>query len=403
MPLAADMEPPFTIVCFSGVDWRSHRQRPHMLMESFARRGADVVFVDNLGTRLPRVRDAGRVARRLAGWTTPSRIERPARVSRPADGRRTGQIRVESPVVLPMQQLGPVRALGRSTLVRRLRRRVRPGSGPLVVWTYLPLPVIADAAAALGADLLVYDWSDDASQRVLSSSVRQRRRLGQWEDEMVRRADLVFVASAELLRSRGSANPNTHVVPHGSPGEHRQGRDVVMPSPSELAGLARPRIGFVGSISAWIDLPLIEGLARARPKWSFVMVGPVKTSVRTLRRLPNVTLIGERPHEEIPAFLAGFDVAIIPYRVTPAMAAASPVKLREYLEAGLPVISVDVPEVHSFAPRVQVASGIEGFLREIEGALARRRPRRRIPKGESWDERASEMIARMDQALLAAR
>ena len=77
------------------------------------------------------------------------------------------------------------------------------------MWTYLPLPVIADTAKALGADLLVYDWSDDASEHVLSRSARQRRRIGGWEEEMAGRADVVFVASEELLRSRGS--PRTRV------------------------------------------------------------------------------------------------------------------------------------------------------------------------------------------------
>jgi glycosyltransferase involved in cell wall biosynthesis len=117
-----------------------------------------------------------------------------------------------------------------------------------------------------------------------------------------------------------------------------------------------------------------------------------------------VILTGERPHEEIPSYLAGFDVAIIPYRVSPAMAAASPVKLREYLAAGLPVVSVDVPEVREFGPTVRVASGPVEFLEHIEAAVVEKRARRRkVPKTASWDERADEMAARMDEALLARR
>jgi glycosyltransferase involved in cell wall biosynthesis len=387
------MGPDWNVVCFSGVDWKSHRQRPHWLMSAFAERGARVLFVDNLGTRLPRLRDTQAVARKLSGWARSSRTARPG-------GR--GAIRVDSPVVLPLQHLGLVRRIGRATLVRRLRRRLSP-SRPLVVWTYLPLPVIADTAKALGADLLVYDWSDDARERVLSPSARQRARIGRWEDQMAERADVVFVASAELLRSRAPANPRTFLVPHGAPRKGREGAARPEPHPS-LADLPRPRIGYIGSISEWTDLDLVDRLARERPGWSFVMVGPVRTRAKGLRQRPNVILTGERPHEEIPSLLAGFDVAIIPYRVSPAMAAASPVKLREYLAAGLPVVSVDVPEVREFAPPVRVASGPEEFLAQIEAALTDERPRhRRSPRATSWEERAEEMIARMSEALHARR
>lgn len=383
------MDPSWNIVCFSGVDWHSHRQRPHWLMTSFADRGARVLFVDNLGTRLPRLRDARRVVRRLGGWARSSRTARPV-------GQRG--IRVDSPVVLPLQHLAVVRAIGRATLVRRLRRRIRRTDGPLVVWTYLPLPVVADAARALGADLLVYDWSDDASEHVLSKSVRQRRRLAAWEEQMAARADVVFVASEELLRSRGSPNARTHIVPHGTPRRRRE-REAALLAPAGVQSLPHPRVGYVGSISDWTDLGLVDHLARERPQWSFVLVGPVKTRVRDLRRRPNVTLTGERPHEEIAAYLAAFDVAIIPYRVTPATTAASPVKLREYLAADLPVVSVDVPEVQPFVPPVRVASEPAAFLGQIEAALAEGRSRRESVRAESWDDRADQIAAILQEAL----
>ena len=385
------MEPPridWNIVCFAGVDWDSHRQRPQWVMASFAERGAHVLYVDNLGTRLPRLADAGRVAHRLSRWLASSR----------APGAEVGPgIRRDAPVVLPLQHLAAVRGLGRRTLVSRLRRRV--GSGrPLVVWTYLPLPVIADAADDLGADLLVYDWSDDASEHVLTRSDAQRRRIGEWENRMVERADVVFVASAELLRRRGSANPRTHVVPHGVPPRPARAAHV----PDAVASLPRPRVGFVGSISEWTDLELVGGLAEARPDWSFVMVGPMKARMDRLRGKANVVLVGERPHDEIPGYLAAFDAAIIPYRVTPATEAASPVKLREYLAQGLPVVSVDVPEVRPFVPPVELAAGVDGFVAALDRAIARGRDRPAGDATSAWGSRVDEMIARASEALAAS-
>ncbi len=385
------MNTPWDIVCFAGVDWDSHRQRPQWLMQGFADRGASVLYVDNLGTRLPRISDARRVAHRVSRWArsswTPT-TERPG---------GAGRILRDAPVVLPLQHLALVRAFGRWTLLHRLRRRVG-GGRPLVVWTYLPMPVIRDAAAGLGADLLVYDWSDDASAHVLTASPAVRRRIAGWETAMAKAADLVFVASAELLRRRGGGNPETHLIPHGAPDSPRSTTRV----PHAVDRLPHPRIGFVGSITEWTDVGLVEELAASRPDWSFVLVGPVRTRVNGLRARDNVLLTGERPHEEIPALLRAFDAGIIPYRVTPATTAASPVKLREYLAHGLPVVSVDVPEVRPFAPPVRLATGADAFAEALAEALAegRRPPGRGAP---TWDERVDEMAAHVARALERAR
>jgi glycosyltransferase involved in cell wall biosynthesis len=215
---------------------------------------------------------------------------------------------------------------------------------------------------------------------------------------MASRADLVLIASAELLRRRGSSNPRTHIVPHGARSAH--GLDP--PVPREVAGLPRPRVGFVGSISEWIDIDLLERLARARPEWSFVMVGPVKTRVDRLRKRANVVFTGERPYEEIPGFLSSFDSAIIPYRVTPAIEAASSLKLREYLTHGLPVVSVDIPDARSFSPRVRIATGPKEFLACLEEALVEGRSEI-LREGVvwSWDDCAAEASRRIDDVLHA--
>jgi glycosyltransferase involved in cell wall biosynthesis len=351
-------------------------------MRSLVERGATVTYVENIGTRLPRPSDASRVLRKVRRWARSTAAKQPPEVE--------ARIRVDSPVVLPYQHLDAVRSMGLRTLMRRLGRRAA-ARRPLVVWTYLPMPVIRDFARAAGADALVYDWCDDAAAHVLSKSEKQRRRIARWEDEMVAAADVVFVASQSLLDARGSSNPNTLVVPHGSP--RRQGRA------QERRANGAPTVGFVGSITQWTDLELVDRLAAERPDWRFVMVGPVKTRVGALRRRGNVVFTGERPHEEIPGYLDSFDVAIIPYRITAATTAASPLKLREYLASGLPVVSVDVPEVHGFGDDVEIASDADGFLAAIERAVATgRRPAAAAAQG-SWEERVEEMAGRVTEAL----
>jgi len=377
---------PWTIVCFAGVDWSSHKQRPQLLMGALAERGHRVVYVDNLGLRLPRPRDAGRVRRRLANWLKGT--------WRSAAVEGSG-IHVESPLVLPFHHVKWMRAMTRRALVHRLRKRIPPDR-PLLVWTYLCLPVVADVAEDLIADLLVYDWADDAAEHILTKNRRVRERIGRWEDAMAARADLLLVASAELLRRRGSSNPRTHVMPHGAQPAH--GAEHA-PLP-EIAGLPHPRVGFVGSITEWIDLDLVNRLARARPQWSFVMVGPVKTRLGSVARRANVLFTGERPYEEIPAYLSSFDTAIIPYRIAPAIEAASPLKLREYLVHGLPVVSVDIPEVRPFHPPVRFASSAEEFLAALEQALqeGRREPEPGT-RPWSWEECAEEVSRLIENAL----
>lgn len=377
---------PYTVVCFAGVDWDSHPQRPQLLMASLAKLGHQVVYVDNLGVRMPRLRDAKRVGRRMASWL--KAVRRSAPCGPPG-------LRVVSPIIVPWHRWGIARRLARRMLVRRLRQHVPPDRH-LVVWTYLPLPVITDVAEDLDANLLVYDWCDDAAARVMTRSHALRRQITRWEDDMASRADLLVVASGTLLKRRDPSNPRTHLVPHGA----RSLNGAHYPLLAEVAKLPHPRIGFVGSISEWIDLDLVNGLARARPEWSFVMVGPVKTSIKNLRNRANVLFTGERSYDEIPTLLSAFDCAIIPYRVTPAIEAASPLKLREYLVNGLPVVSVDIPDVRAFSSNVRIASGQEEFLAALEGAMEE--PRNALPESAlwSWDECAASISSLIQGALL---
>jgi glycosyltransferase involved in cell wall biosynthesis len=383
---AARPEADWRIVCFGGVDWEYNRQRPHWVMSGLAERGVSVLYIDNLGVRLPRPSDARRVARRLSRWLSTS--VRPAPEVRP-------RIRRDAPVVLPVDRPRLLRSLMRRVLVRRIRRRL-PRGGRLIVWTYSPLPIIADTAAALGADLLVYDWADDAAEHVLFSSASRRRRIAAWEDAMVRRADVVFMSSNELLKRRGSPNPRTLLVPHGGPPPSEPRRP-----PPEAEAIPRPRVGFVGTVSGWLDVDLLRALAEARPEWSFVFVGPRRGRLHRLEALPNVTFTGPRRHEAVRGFLAAFDVGLIPYRVVPATQAASPIKLHEYLAHGLPVVSTDLPEVRPFSPPVEIASDPEGFDAAIERALKQgRTPVERRP-GVRWDQRVEEMVAMLAASLAA--
>jgi glycosyltransferase involved in cell wall biosynthesis len=166
--------------------------------------------------------------------------------------------------------------------------------------------------------------------------------------------------------------------------------------PADLRDLPRPVIGFFGLLADWVDLDLVRAMAMARPHWSFVLVGKQATGIGAVRGLPNVHLLGQKPYALLPAYCRGFDVGIIPFRTNDLTLRANPLKLREYLAAGLPVVSTPLPEVARYRSFVHLAEGASGFTRAVTAALAERSPaldraRALTMESESWETRVAEI------------
>jgi glycosyltransferase involved in cell wall biosynthesis len=187
--------------------------------------------------------------------------------------------------------------------------------------------------------------------------------------------------------------------------EHfRRATDEATPVPPELQNLPRPILGFHGLIADWVDLPLIAELARMRPQWSIVLVGRGDTDLSPIQGLPNVHVLGHRPYERLPEYLRGFDIALLPFVVNELTLAANPLKLREYLAAGLPVVAAPLPEIARFEGLVSLASTAQEYLQKIEALLAAKRtgPSRERSEqmaGESWDGKVAEIEGLLSSAL----
>jgi glycosyltransferase involved in cell wall biosynthesis len=166
----------------------------------------------------------------------------------------------------------------------------------------------------------------------------------------------------------------------------------------EARGLKHPVIGFFGLIEAWIDLELIAYLAKSRPQWTFLMIGHLAVDGSAVKNLPNVILAGPKPYPTLAEWARAFDVAIIPYRRTRQVVNSNPLKLREYLATGKPVVGVSIPETSRFGDCVRLADSPEEFLSAIENALSSDTPgdtQRRMATvaGMSWDARVEEILA----------
>ena len=176
----------------------------------------------------------------------------------------------------------------------------------------------------------------------------------------------------------------------------------------EIADLPKPIIGFFGLVADWVDLKLLRFLARAKPTWSFVLVGKIDTEINGLAGLSNVRLLGRRNYRDLPAYCKGFDIAILPFVKNPLTIAANPLKLREYLAAGLPVVATAIPEAIRLQPLLRIGESFEHFLQQLEELLrdltGPQAAISQVMETESWDEKVAQLseIVRTAQSARAA-
>ncbi|HEX6459540.1 MAG TPA: glycosyltransferase [Thermoleophilaceae bacterium] len=380
------------IVCVGCADWDTEiRTNQHHLM---SRLGRDhrVLFVESLGLRQPQLaaRDLRRALNRLVRGIAPPRLA--------DDG-----VYVLSPLVLPFHRYRLVRAVNRRLLPRLIRRAARRlGIAAPVLWAYNPQ---AEALIdTLRPSSVIYHCVDDiaAQKGVDAESFRQAER------RYAASADVIFATSEPLaarmreLSDRVVAMPNVADTPlFASALDHG-------PVDAAMAALPRPRIVFIGAVVATkLDLGLLVSLARARPEWSFALVGPVGagdpgTDVAALEAEPNIHLLGARRHDKLPEVLRGADAGIIPYALNDLTASIFPLKVYEYLAAGLPVVTTPLPSLAG-VDGVVTAADADSAAARLDELLAednpeRRRERSRLASGHSWDERLDEMVTAIEQA-----
>jgi uncharacterized SAM-binding protein YcdF (DUF218 family)/glycosyltransferase involved in cell wall biosynthesis len=386
---------PRDIVCISSIDWDFIWQGHQEIMSTFAEQGQRVLFVENTGVRAPRARDLPRVGQRIRNWwrgTKGFRQERP-------------NLFVYSPLLLPLPYSRVARTINRFLLSRALRRWMRAtGFYRPIVWTFLPTPIALDLIEDLDPELTIYYCIDD-----LAASSPGARRITVSETRLFEQADLVFVTSEKLRERAARVSGHVHLFPFGVNFERfDRVRHAGGPPPPDLQALARPVVGYLGGLHQWVDQDLIAGVAARMPEATFALVGPAQMDVSTLERCPNVRLLGQRTHDVVPAYVKGFDVGIVPYRVAEYTLNVYPTKLNEYLVMGIPVVATDLPEIRRFnaehGPVVSVASDADAFSTAIRHALNDSAPadvarRVAVAHENSWESRIAAMNRLIDEAL----
>jgi glycosyltransferase involved in cell wall biosynthesis len=289
----------------------------------------------------------------------------------------------------------------------RLRVLVRRLPQPVVLWMYDPC--FASLIGRCGEAASVYDCVDDYAADP-NNSVRERAFIATADERAARRATVVFTTTGALFERHRLSGAQVYLVGNAADYEHFSQADGSIAAP-ELAGVKHPIVGFSGNLLAGkVDFGVMEALARARPDWTLVLIGPAQRGVDAdlarLTALPNVRWLGARRYEDLPGYIAHFDVGLCPYLWNDWMRGGFPLKLYEYLAAGKPVVASGNPDVAGMEPDVAVARGADEFVAAVERALllgsaADRERRRRLAAGNTWDAK-TERLRRLVGASLPA-
>ena len=365
-PFYRDPRP--TLICFSHLRWSFVFQRPQHLMTRFAASHRvlfweETIFVEGIGT--PRLRE---------------------------------EVCQESGVIVLTPELPPsLRGREDAALAALLDAVLAKHSGALIRWYYTPM--MLPFSDHLDADCIVYDCMDELSAfRGAPPELLER------EQMLLERADIVFTGGTSLFEAKRERHANVHVFPSSIDVSHFSRAIGEATVPVDQALIDRPLLGFCGVIDERMDLGLLAAVADAHPEWSVVVLGPVvKIAESDLPRRTNIHYLGSKPYAQLPDYMAGWDVALMPFAQNEATRFISPTKTPEYLAAGLPVVStpiVDVVRHYGSFAAVAIADTPDAFVSACERqmTLAQTDPRWREPVDamlarSSWSSTVLEMSA----------
>ena len=366
-----------------GEDWGGHPSSTQHLIHHMLPRW-DVVWLNSIGLRTPRlsIYDVKRAWKKLSA---PNAIVPVTRASASSASDDSDELlpKIINPRIIPLPGSRIARRINRHLLEKQISPFVSADDRP-IIWTSLPTAVCS--LGLFNESAVVYYCGDDFS----SLAGVDHKAVSALEAELAERADCILAASSTLA----SKFPveKTVLLPHGVDLDLFQAprvRPLDLPTHGPIAG-------FYGSINEWIDIELIVHVAKALPDWHFVLIGPQKVDVSSLLRLDNVHLLGQKAHSDLPAYLQHWDVSLLPFRDNAQIRACNPLKLREYLSVGKPIISTNFPaldgyrDAMSIADRRDFASAIVDCTKYFNSRDYISKRRARVAK-ESWQARAEEL------------
>jgi len=376
------------IVIFSTADWATpYWTNKQHIAYRLAKRGWSVLYVETVGLRAPGVgrTDGARLMRRLGGAVASPR---------PVADR----LWVASPLTLPIgHRFAAVRDFNARALssaleawLAKLRFR-RP-----VIWTYHPFMLAA--IAGIDRTALVYHCVDELA----AIPGIDAQAMGVAERALLLAADMVFATSPALRDKCAALSQACHYLPNVADIDHFAAARRPSALPPDLAAIARPRLGYAGALSDFkVDFPLIFNLAKRQPGWQFVLIGEERAgqrdpTLRQLRGLANVHMLGWRDYQVLPDYFRGLDLGLLPLQDNSYTRAIFPMKYFEYLAAGLPVVSTELPALRAYGSLHRTADEA-GFAAAISDVLANRArytiaPDHPVLREHDWERQLDRML-----------
>jgi UDP-galactopyranose mutase len=269
-------------------------------------------------------------------------------------------------VVVPHLPQGMPEEAREAALKRLLDAHVAAIKGQLVTWYYTPM--MLSFSRHIDADITVFDAMDELSKFKFAPA-----KLLELEQELLDKADIVFTGGSSLFEAKKDRHANVHCFPSSVDRTHFAKARAGQFDPADQEDLPKPRLGFYGVIDERFDIDLLDRIAEMRPNWSFVMVGPVvKISEDDLPRRPNIHYLGSKTYEQLPRYLSGWDVALMPFAMNESTQFISPTKTPEYLAGGKPVVSTPIKDVvrhYGGLEGVEIAEDADSFVAACEKAL----------------------------------
>lgn len=271
-----------------------------------------------------------------------------------------------------------------------------------IFWYYTPMAY--SFTSKYKPRMVVYDCMDELS----AFKFAPKELLG-LERMLMGKADIVFTGGHSLFEAKKQQHANIFPFPSSIDRKHFAKAKEQVEEPADQARISGPKIGFFGVIDERFDIELIRSIAEERPEWQMMLIGPVvKISEEILPRNANIHYLGQKSYAELPHYLSGWDVALIPFALNESTRFISPTKTPEYLAAGVPVVSTPIHDVinpYGIKNLVHISGSVEGFIRSIEQEMKATDKRKWLSevdnflKNQSWDKTCRDMQKQIQNTL----
>ncbi|WP_449537832.1 glycosyltransferase [Ferdinandcohnia sp. Marseille-Q9671] len=374
------------MLTFSAGEWSGVQHRPHHFMKRSAKSGWKVIYVEPPATLIAPLKNR----ETLKVWD---------RWLKGVKETEDGIYVLTPPPILPFgNKYRIINKINQWIISKSIRKFLKKQPNAVLdLYTFLPNSV--DLLKYFSFNKVIYDCVDDHGS---FTGLINPEIVNQMEKELMANTDVCFATAKQLLEDRKEWSTNFHLVPNGAEYEHfAPAQKGGLPYPIDIEPIKKPIVGFYGGISDWIDIPLITEVAAELPNVSFVFIGPVDTSVKGLKELPNVSFLGTKSYNNLPNYLQAFDICLVPFRINKLTKSVNPIKLYEYLSAGKPVVSTPLPEVLNYSDVVEIGESKEQLIAIIEKQLEEKdkdidvMKRQEVGRNNSWDSRWETVLSKI--------